>query len=101
MINVILPAVHVCCCLQVDAAFGRGGIPSYVLEGVLGELQAAAGRHLAQLATGMSLELTATSMRRSAAAATAGRSRNRKDSNQGSGKGRRTTTAVSQAGHNW
>eukprot|EP00775_Hariotina_reticulata_P008697 gene8697-8878_t len=35
---------------QVITAFGRTGIPSFVLEEVLGELQAATSRHLSELA---------------------------------------------------
>jgi hypothetical protein len=49
---------------RVDAAFGRTGIPSFILESVLGELQAACSRHLSKLAVGMSLELSATSERK-------------------------------------
>lgn len=49
---------------KVEAAFGRTGIPSFLLEGVLGELQAATSRHLAHLAAGMTLELSATSSRK-------------------------------------
>jgi hypothetical protein len=45
---------------EVDSAFGRSGIPSFVLEGLLGELQAKTSDHLQQLATGMALELRAT-----------------------------------------
>jgi ATPase subunit of ABC transporter with duplicated ATPase domains len=50
---------------QVITAFGRTGIPSFVLEEVLGELQAATSRHLSELAVGMTLELSATSARKS------------------------------------
>lgn len=42
-------------------AFGPKGVPSFLLEGVLGELQGAASRHLSHLAAGMTLELSATS----------------------------------------
>lgn len=69
------PSCAVCCgALQinlwskVESAFGRTGIPSFLLEGVLGELQAASSRHLAHLAAGMTLELSATSSRKSASA---------------------------------
>lgn len=51
---------------RVEGAFGRTGIPSFLLEGVLGELQAATSRHLAHLAAGMTLELSATSSRKGA-----------------------------------
>lgn len=54
---------------QVAAAFGRTGIPSFLLEGVLGELQAATQLHLAQLAAGMTLQLSATTTAGKAAAA--------------------------------
>jgi hypothetical protein len=57
---------------RVDAAFGRTGIPSFVLESVLGELQAACSRHLSKLAVGMSLELSATSERKTAKKAATG-----------------------------
>ncbi|GBF93021.1 hypothetical protein Rsub_05632 [Raphidocelis subcapitata] len=58
---------------EVDAAFGRAGIPSFVLEGLLGELQAKTSEHLQQLASGMALELRATRELGGAAAAAAGR----------------------------
>ncbi len=45
---------------EADVAFGRSGIPSFVLEGLLGELQAKTSEHLQQLASGMALELRAT-----------------------------------------
>lgn len=45
---------------RVESAFGRTGIPSFLLEGVLGELQAASSRHLAHLAAGMTLEISPT-----------------------------------------
>jgi hypothetical protein len=53
---------------RVESAFGRTGIPSFLLEGVLGELEAASSRHLAHLAAGMTLELKPTSSRKVAAA---------------------------------
>ncbi|KAF8071319.1 hypothetical protein HT031_001402 [Scenedesmus sp. PABB004] len=54
---------------RVDVAFGRTGVPSFILEDVLGELQAACSRHLGALAAGMALELSATSAKRTAPAA--------------------------------
>ena len=53
---------------EVDAAFGRKGIPSIVLEGVLGELQEATRRHLSELASGMTLELKPTTVKASSSA---------------------------------
>jgi hypothetical protein len=54
---------------KVESAFGRTGIPSFLLEGVLGELQAATSRHLAHLAAGMTLELSSVSSRKAGSAA--------------------------------
>ncbi|KAG1672698.1 hypothetical protein FOA52_005175 [Chlamydomonas sp. UWO 241] len=45
---------------EADKALGRGGIPSFVLEGVLGELQHRTDGYLEQLADTMALELSAT-----------------------------------------
>ncbi|GAX81139.1 hypothetical protein CEUSTIGMA_g8573.t1, partial [Chlamydomonas eustigma] len=45
---------------EVEKALGRGGIPSFVLEGVLGELQARTATFLEQLSDSMVLELSAT-----------------------------------------
>jgi hypothetical protein len=53
---------------DVDVAFGRKGIPSFVLEGVLAELQAATTRHLRELASGMTLELKPTTVKASSSA---------------------------------
>ena len=39
-------------------AFGRSGIPSFVLEGVLAELQAETGRFLEGMSSGFSLTLS-------------------------------------------
>lgn len=47
------------CLAELDAAFGRTGVQSFALEGVLGDLQARAGRFLAQLSTGFALSLSA------------------------------------------
>jgi hypothetical protein len=69
----------------VDAAFGSQGIPSFVLEGVLGELQAAASTYLSQLASGMSLELKATKLTAAAAAKAKGKAK--KAAGEGKGKG--------------
>ena len=44
---------------ELDTAFNRGGIPSFVLEGVLRDLQQRASAFLQDLAPGMSLELKA------------------------------------------
>jgi hypothetical protein len=65
----------------VDAAFGRSGVPAFVLEGVLGELQRAAEGHLRALSDTMQLELS-LSCSSSAAPAAA--------SKRGRGRGRRT-----------
>ena len=46
---------------ELDSAFGRAGIQSYLLEGVVGEMQRCAGDYLAVLAPDMHLALTATS----------------------------------------
>jgi hypothetical protein len=53
----------------VDAAFGRSGVPAFVLEGVLGELQRAAEGHLRALSDTMQLELSLSSSSAAAAAA--------------------------------
>lgn len=46
-------------------AFGRTGIPSFLTEDALNQLQLACSRHLTQLASGMALELSATSVKSS------------------------------------
>lgn len=46
---------------ELESAFGRAGIQSYLLEGVVGEMQRCAGEYLAMLAPDMHLALTATS----------------------------------------
>uniref|UniRef100_A0A7R9VBR7 RecF/RecN/SMC N-terminal domain-containing protein n=1 Tax=Chlamydomonas euryale TaxID=1486919 RepID=A0A7R9VBR7_9CHLO len=51
---------QVCYLEEADKALGRSGIPSFVLEGVLGELQQQAEGYLEQLADSMVLELRAT-----------------------------------------
>ncbi|GFH17134.1 metallophos domain-containing protein, partial [Haematococcus lacustris] len=55
---------------EADRALGRGGLQSYVLEGLLGELQDLCGAYLAQLCDGMVLELSATTSRLKSGAAT-------------------------------
>jgi hypothetical protein len=82
---------------RVDAAFGRTGIPSFVLESVLGELQAACSRHLSKLAVGMSLELSATSERKTAKKlpAAGSTSRGAKRNAAGSKQGQSATSADS------
>lgn len=52
----------------VDDAFKSTGVVSFVLEGALAALQDSASRHLAQLAPGITLELSATRPRASAGA---------------------------------
>ncbi|CAD7699660.1 unnamed protein product [Ostreobium quekettii] len=44
---------------ELDNAFNRGGVPSFVLEGALSDLQQRASAFLQDLAPGMSLELKA------------------------------------------
>lgn len=46
---------------ELESAFGRTGIQSYLLEGIVGEMQQCAGQYLAVLAPDMHLALTATS----------------------------------------
>lgn len=46
---------------ELEVAFGRAGIQSYLLEGVVGEMQQWAGEYLSVLAPDMHLALTATS----------------------------------------
>lgn len=79
----------------MDLAFGRTGIQSFILEGTLGELQSACSRHLSQLAAGMSLELSATSEKKTAkksGGSTGGKKATA--AKGGRAKGRRSTAAV-------
>ncbi|KAK9914871.1 hypothetical protein WJX75_001641 [Coccomyxa subellipsoidea] len=45
---------------ELDAGFGRTGVQSYALEGILGELQERTQQYLEQLASGFSLRLSAS-----------------------------------------
>jgi hypothetical protein len=83
---------------EVDAAFGPQGIPSFVLEGVLGELQAAASTYLSQLASGMSLELTAT---KPTAAAAKGKGTGNGRPKKAASKGRSKAAAKVSATCTW
>ena len=49
----------------MDDAFKPTGIVNFVLEGVLGDLQESAGRHLAAIAPGITLTLSATKPKKS------------------------------------
>jgi hypothetical protein len=80
---------------RVDATFGRTGIPSFILESVLGELQAACSCHLSKLAVGMSLELSATSERKTAKKATTGSRGGKKDAAGSSKHGKAAENASS------